>query len=527
MVGPGFPWPRRVWGHQRVEATMTMEPTITLTHALSAPDIFGTVFADPSFWTWKTVARLIDGLPLTEQREIDLFETCTGRKYNRHNRRMFRRLIILVGRRGGKDRFESAVATWRAALCCDWRQHQSAGEGAVCILLGADRKQAAILRKYCHGLLQVPLLAAEVTRRTDETTEFANGSSLEIATNDARLVRGRSAIAVLGSECCHWRTDEHSASSDEEVVGAAEPSMAMCPDGGLLMLGSSVYRQKGYMYRRFRELFGNDESDDLCWFAPTPVMNPKFKAHILDKALAANPSKAKAEYLCVWRTDLEEFLPLDVVEACTDWGVYERPPQPNTRYCAYGDSAGGTGRDSYAFSIVHIGPDGEIVVDVIREWKPRFVPKQVIAEIVELCQKYGVSEVHGDNFGGGLHQEDWRGLSVAYRVWKETTSENYLAALSSWLAKRVRLLDNLTARNQLTSLERRPGAGDRESVDHPKHAGAHDDVAAAICGAIVLALRAARLAAQELTIHPVISFPASSFVLPGSIGDSWSPGSGW
>jgi hypothetical protein len=319
---------------------------ITLTQCLSDPDIFGNVFGDASFWTWKVIAKLIDGIELSEPREIELFETCTGRKYSH---RAFRRLIILVGRRGGKDRFESAVATWRAALAADWRQHQSAGEGAVVILLGADKKQAAILRKYCHGLLQAPLLANEVVRSTGEITEFRNGSSLEIATNDARLVRGRSAIAVLGSECCHWRTDEHSASSDEEVVGAAEPSMAMCPDGGLLMLGSSVYRQKGYMFRRYRELFGNDESDDLCWFAPTPVMNPKFKAHILDRALAANPSKARAEYLNVWRTDLEEFLPLDVVEACIDWGVYERPPQPNTRYCAYGDSAGGTGQRQLRF----------------------------------------------------------------------------------------------------------------------------------------------------------------------------------
>jgi len=144
--------------------------------------------------------------------------------------------IASVGRRAGKDRFMSAVAVWRAALCADWRKHISAGEQAVVILLGADRKQAAILRRYCEGLLQAPLLAQEITRSTGEVTEFRNGSSLEIATNDARLVRGRSAIAVLGSECCHWRTDEHSASSDEEVVGAAEPSMAMCPDGGLLLL---------------------------------------------------------------------------------------------------------------------------------------------------------------------------------------------------------------------------------------------------------------------------------------------------
>src|SRR5262249_16705164 len=74
-------------------------------------------------------------------------------------------------------------------------------------------------------------------------------AALETAPTEARLVRGRSAVAVLGSECCYWRTDEVSASSDEEVVAAAEPSMAMCPDGGLLLLGSSVYRRRGHRRR--------------------------------------------------------------------------------------------------------------------------------------------------------------------------------------------------------------------------------------------------------------------------------------
>jgi hypothetical protein len=116
----------------------------------------------------------------------------------------------------------------------------------------------------------------------------------------------------LGSECCHWRTDEHSASSDEEVVGAAEPSMAMCPDGGLLLLGSSVHRRVGYMYRQYKKLHGNDGSEDVCWFAPSAVMNPELPAHVVDKALAEDAPKARAEYQNVWREDLNDFIPLDV-----------------------------------------------------------------------------------------------------------------------------------------------------------------------------------------------------------------------
>ncbi len=209
-----------------------MTPDITLTRALVEPSLFGRTFSAPSFWTWRTVAKIIDGLPLKEQREIELFKLCTGRTQlpSRQEQQTLRRLLLLVGRRGGKDRFLSAVAVWRAALCCDWRKYLSPGEQAVVILLGRDKKQASILRRYCTGLLQVPLLAAEVTRSTGDVTEFKNGSSLEIASNDVALVRGRSAIAVLGSECSHWKADERAASSDEEVVAAAEPSMAMTED---------------------------------------------------------------------------------------------------------------------------------------------------------------------------------------------------------------------------------------------------------------------------------------------------------
>ena len=270
-----------------------MTPDITLSQAITDPALFGGTFGAPSFWTWRVIAKLIDGIPLTEQREIDLFEQCTGRSYSRFNRRAVKRFIILAGRRAGKDRFESAVAVWRAALCCDWRQHQSAGEGAVCLLLGADKKQAAILRRYCHGLLQTPLLAREVTRSTGETTEFRNGASLEIATNDPRLVRGRSAIAVLGSECCYWKTDEYNAASDAEVVPAAVNSMAMCPDTDLLMLASSVYRKVGYMYAQYKKLFGNDEADELCWFAPSIVMNPRLPASVIDRRWPATSRKPR------------------------------------------------------------------------------------------------------------------------------------------------------------------------------------------------------------------------------------------
>jgi enterochelin esterase-like enzyme len=45
----------------------TFQPKITLLHAMTHPTLFGRVFAVPSFWTWRTVAKLIDGTPLSCQ----------------------------------------------------------------------------------------------------------------------------------------------------------------------------------------------------------------------------------------------------------------------------------------------------------------------------------------------------------------------------------------------------------------------------------------------------------------------------
>ena len=464
-----------------------MTPFIALTAAMSDLALFGEVFQAPSFWTWKVVAKLIDGFPLTEPHEVELFRECTGR--TKLPSGPVRRLVILVGRRGGKDRFLSAVAVWRAALCADWRKHISAGEQAVVILLGADKRQAGILRRYCQGLIATPLLAAEVMRQTDEVSEFRNGSSLEISTNDARLVRGRSAIAVLGSEASHWKTDEHAASSDEEVVAAAEPSMAMCPGGGLLLLGSSVYRKRGYMYRKYKQLHGNDDSDDLCWLAPSAKMNPRLPPEVVEKALAEDSYKAGAEYLGRWREDVSDFVPLDVVEACTDFNIRERAPEGGINYMAFIDAAGGTGSDSFALAIAHREYDqvGTVRLDLVRERKPRFVPAAVVSEFADLLRSYRVREVQGDKFAGGFHADEWQRNGIRFKACERGTSENYLRALPMLLSGRARLLDNATLRAQLVGLERKVQAGGRETVTHAQVASAHDDIATSACGALVAA----------------------------------------
>jgi hypothetical protein len=216
-------------------------------------------------------------------------------------------------------------------------------------------------------------------------------------------------------------------------------------------------------------------------------MNPRLPQGVVDAALAEDPHRGAAEFNNRWREDLSDCFPLDAIEACTEYGTYERAPQQGVHYVAFCDVALGSGSDSFTLCIAHRLLFGEdvVTIDAIRERKPRFVPSEVIKDYSTLLKSYGISEVQGDRVGGGMVSDEWLRHDIRFKPSDHTTSENYLRALPILLAKRASLLDNATLRNQLASLERHV-TGTRETVSHPNVASAHDDVATSVCGALVV-----------------------------------------
>ena len=352
-----------------------MKP-ISFAEALRDVRLLGASFRGSSWRPWHVLAKIISGQPLDDS-EIALVLECTGRRVLSQNPP--RRLYLLVGRRGGKSRFLSALAVWVAGLAANWRNLMAPGEPAVVMLVACDKKQAAVLRRYADGLLQAPLLAPEVVRRTAERIELRSGAVLEITTNDHRLIRGRSAIAVLGDEVSFWRADGESSSSDEEVIAAAAPSLMTAPGGGYLVLSSTTYRKRGLMFDRYKEYYGKDDADELVWLAPSAKMNESLPAADIERELAADPVKNAAEYMSVWRDDISSFIPADALEAATDTGVIQRPPSLDysTRYVAFADPAGGAraGGDSFALAICRGDKDGVVYLDGYSNANRRFIQR--------------------------------------------------------------------------------------------------------------------------------------------------------
>jgi hypothetical protein len=106
----------------------------------------------------------------------------------------------------------------------------------------------------------------------------------------------------------------------------------------------------------------------------------------------------------------------------------------------------------------------------------------VVGEIVELLSSYGIAEVTGDRYAAFWCSLAFEKAGISYTDSERDRSQIYLDALPVFTSGRVRLTENRRLLTQLCALERRTTRTGRDLVNHP--AGANDDLANAVCGAI-------------------------------------------
>jgi hypothetical protein len=453
-------------------------PPADIVEAMNDPKTFGALgFANPSWSGWRSVLKGAFCMAMSES-EIEFFRAVAGRE---PPRKRVRELWIAAGRGAGKDSIASLIVGHAAALfnrptkpAGTFAKIVSAlrgGEKALCMALAVDRDQAKILLDFTKDYFdKIPALRTMLTRETKNGFELSNQVEVCIATNSFRSIRGRGILMAVLDEVAFWK-DEKSSTPDEELYTALLPGLARVP-GSMLIGISSPYRKAGILYRKFTEHYGRDSDEVLVIKAPSMVMNPTLDRATVERSIAEDPAKGKAEWLGEFRDDVNDLLPADVIEGATDWGISERAPRPGIKYMAFADASGGTGQDSFGMAIAHVDDLSEaIIIDLIRERKPRFVTAEVIAEYADILRTYNVASVTGDRFGGGFTSDEWARAGIGFRPSQTTTAENYLRALPLLTSKRGRLLDHETLRTQLSGLERRVVAG-REVVEHQR--GAHN-----------------------------------------------------
>ena len=207
-------------------------------------------------------------------------------------------------------------------------------------------------------------------------------------------------------------------------------------------------------------------------------MNASVRQSYIDMHVAEDPSRASAEYMAQFRTDIESFRNREAVEACIAYDVRERAPMQAVRYYAFVDPSGGSA-DSMTLAVGH-REDDIVVVDALRERRPPFSPEDVVSEFAELLKSYRVSKITGDRYAGEWPRERFREHGISYEPAQKPKSDFYRDMLPAINSRKLDLLDDARLLTQLVSLERRTARGGRDSVDHAP--GAHDDLANAVAG---------------------------------------------
>ena len=124
------------------------------------------------------------------------------------------------------------------------------------------------------------------------------------------------------------------------------------------------------------------------------------------------------------------------------------------------------------------------MLDAVREVKPPFSPEQATADFAALLRSYGISRVTGDRYAGEWPRERLRTHGIEYALSDRSKSDIYRDCLPILNSGRAQLLDIKRLGSQLCGLERRTARSGRDSIDHAP--GAHDDLANAACGALLL-----------------------------------------
>jgi hypothetical protein len=240
------------------------------------------------------------------------------------------------------------------------------------------------------------------------------------------------------------------------------------------------------VYETFKRHYGPEgDSAILVAHGTSRDFNPSLPQEIIDRALERDAAAASAEYLAVFRTDVESFVAREAVDGCVDRGVYERPHDRRHRYVAFVDPSGGSS-DAMTLALAHKEGETE-VLDVLRERKPPFSPEAIAEEYARLIKSYRCTTVYGDRYGGEWPREQFRKHGVNYEPAEKSKSELYGSLLPLVNSGAVALLDNDRLASQLISLERRTSRGGRDSIDHAH--GGHDDVANSAPGALVTAYK--------------------------------------
>jgi hypothetical protein len=425
-------------------------------------------------------------------------------------------LVVISGRRCGKDSVASLLAVFAASIEQNHIGRLRPGEKAFVYCIAADRDQARVVKDYIGAYFaKIDDLRRMVVRETRLGVELNNGVAITIATNSFRATRGRTLLLAILDEVAFYR-DETSANPDVELYRALTPSLSTLP-GSMMVLISSPYKRSGLLYDRWKASFGKDDDRRLVIQSSSLGLNPLVDQEEIAARREEDPQAARAEWDGQFRDDVASYVSIEIVEAAVTAGCVVRPPVKGTHYFGFCDPSGGVS-DAMTLAISHREGD-RLILDLMLERRPPFSPADVVREFCATLKGYRILKVVGDRYGSEWVSSAFAKEGVGYEPAEQVKSDLYLSFLPSLNSGVVDLIDDKRLVAQLCQPERRTARGGKDTIDHPK--GLHDDVSNAAAGALVLAAKGR--APMRVTTEAVRTMAGLPPLAPPSQGPSSAP----
>ena len=450
---------------------------MNIVEAIRDPNTLGATFPESTWGPWITALKAAFALPMTDQ-EFAFYQKCTGR--SRPMEAPAKEVFFLCGRRAGKGRVTAAIATYLAAFQ-DHSKVLAPGEKGLLPIIASDREQALIVLNYIREIFLASPILSQMVEKSDLTWEIPlkNRAEIRVMTASRAAIRGYTSLGTILEEVAVWPSE--GARQDYEIFRAEKPGRLTT--GGPRIVITTVYRRRGVVYDSWKKFYGQDDGRVLVWVAKSEWMNSMLDPAEIEAERLADPEAAAAEYDCVFRSDVEDFLPYEVLEPCVVANRRELAPQPNIRYFAFTDPSGGR-QDSFTLALAHRKADG-VVLDVIRRRVPPFNPGEVVAEFAQVLKEYRCTEVKGDRYSAEWVVSAFREHGIVYRNSERDRSQIYQEALPLFTRGEAELLDDRVLLAELAGLERKVRPLGKDMVTHGP--GGKDDAANSACGALVLA----------------------------------------
>jgi len=234
----------------------------------------------------EILLRAIYGMALdSAQREI--FTLCTGRED--YPGVSFQEATILAGARAGKDsRIACPVASYEATFG-DYPRFLARGELAVVPLVAPGALGTRIAYEYIKSHFTESKYLKKMLEEEPTANEIRlkKHTSIRCFPSTKSALRGWSIFAAVLDEVEFFRI-EGAADSDTEIQASVRRGMINFPNARLIKI-STPFAKSGLLYSDFKDHFGKDSPDLLCWKAASAFMNPSLKASRLEREKRLDP----------------------------------------------------------------------------------------------------------------------------------------------------------------------------------------------------------------------------------------------